>query len=878
MTTEKTIITPTKRLSRFLHYRHAQTQINIGLSAWNTLDCLPWQAWCLRTVNRVSVNLDEPYQILTQQQQLWHWQNIIQQSRYRDQLLQVRATAKQALSAYSLCKQWQIPIFPDEVFLSEDAIAFRHWYQNYQARKLEHNWLDEAELPDYLGNHLHHVEPNKTICFYGFDYLTKQQQLFIEQLQQAEITVTIERPDKKNKLTSIYKAVDKKQEILAAASWARQKLTEEPDANIGILTPRLNQQRDIIARLMTQSLSPERLIVSNNNNADIWSISLGKPLKEYSIISIALILLSLGKRRISINDLGKLLHSRYIQGYAKEFTERAMLDFSLRKSGVQEISLKSFYRFAENNSEKDAACSTFIQHLKDFEITYLSFARTQTFRQWSECFTKLLQSSGWPGETELDSASYQTLESWREHLIELGRLDDNGRKINYQTALSQLRYRIAEARFQPETEETSIQISGLEASAAMQFDYLWVLDMQDDVWPEAVINNPFIPLSCQRDYLVPEATADLRLQQAQTMTQRLKDSSIETVFSYSLFDGDRECRASTLIETNLNNENILQIEFQSSPQNLIYQTANIETFEDSVIPYQSAGDKVAGGSALFKDQSLCPFRAFANQRLFAQSLPTIEIGLSASERGKLIHRTLQYLWQRIGDYEKLEYLSENELDKLIQSVVQESLKQHAEKSPDLFPLRFSELEQQRLQNLIKEWLEIEITRESFKVIETEHWQSINFEGLLLHLCIDRIDMLADGRYAIIDYKTGRVSKNDWESDNPNDPQLPLYAVTTDFEIAAVAFASLKPGQLAFKGLTDSDDVFPGVKSNPDYNWQQQLTDWQVVLSSLANDFKQGVATVEPLETACRYCDLHGLCRIHERISTSDNIKLEMQDE
>ncbi|MEM7027889.1 MAG: hypothetical protein AAF410_06675 [Pseudomonadota bacterium] len=515
MKLEKTIITPTKRLSRYLNYQYTQLQLSEGKTAWSSLTCMPWQAWCQHLFRNIAFNVDQHYQLLNQQQLLWQWQDIIQRSEYSENILQVRATAKQAIIAYERCQQWHIPIFPDNIFLTTDALAFKNWWQVYHQRMTDNQWLDETVLPDYLLENLQHLNIDKELSFSGFDQFTPQQLQFIERLRKAGVTIHIEQAMARNELVSLYEASDKQQEILAAANWVREVQKNNPQARIGILSPRLGQQREEMIRLLRQTLSPEQLLTDDDDKNTNWSISLGKPLSNYPIIAIALLILNLGRRRILINDLSKLLHSHFIHGFKDELALRAKFDLIMRKRGLQEISLKSIYRFSEINVDGDLICPKFIQALKSFEILYLSIARKQTFRQWTETFAELLTAMGWPGDEELDSNTYQTVDAWYDSLYQLARLDTNDRKVSFQIALNQLRQRLNELRYQPETVETPVQVSGLEASAAMQFDYLWIMDMQDDVWPEPVSASPFIPLTCQHEYSLPQATASQRLQQAQ---------------------------------------------------------------------------------------------------------------------------------------------------------------------------------------------------------------------------------------------------------------------------------------------------------------------------------------------------------------------------
>jgi len=91
------------------------------------------------------------------------------------------------------------------------------------------------------------------------------------------------------------------------------------------------------------------------------------------------------------------------------------------------------------------------------------------------------------------------------------------------------------------------------------------------------------------------------------------------------------------------------------------------------------------------------------------------------------------------------------------------------------PPRYLELEQQRLTELVNEWLEYEAARIGFEVAATEVGRTIHLAGVTLDLRLDRIDRLIDGSLLVIDYKSGDVSPKSWELPRPDDVQLPLYA-------------------------------------------------------------------------------------------------------
>jgi hypothetical protein len=151
---------------------------------------------------------------------------------------------------------------------------------------------------------------------------------------------------------------------------------------------------------------------------------------------------------------------------------------------------------------------------------------------------------------------------------------------------------------------------------------------------------------------------------------------------------------------------------------------------------------------------------------------------------------------------------------------------------------------------------------------------MQFAGLTLRGKIDRIDRLADGSRLLIDYKTGRNSRNSWLPEaRIADPQLPAYAVSMEPPPEAIAFARIRPDDLRFDGLCREDAATPGVVAlaRAGYafkgldDWPGLLTSWRTHLEALARDFREGQAAVDPRKPGvCNHCHLHALCRIFER--------------
>jgi hypothetical protein len=137
---------------------------------------------------------------------------------------------------------------------------------------------------------------------------------------------------------------------------------------------------------------------------------------------------------------------------------------------------------------------------------------------------------------------------------------------------------------------------------------------------------------------------------------------------------------------------------------------------------------------------------------------------------------------------------------------------------------------------------------------------------------DRVDRLADGTHAVIDYKTGNPSPGHWFGERPEEPQLPLYACFGAHEVAAVAFARLRANECEFKGVAAGDGIAPGIQpfapaeaSRDFQSWDDLFEHWRRVLTKLAGDYRAGIAVVDPRDGTgtCRHCDAGPLCRIHE---------------
>jgi ATP-dependent helicase/DNAse subunit B len=305
------------------------------------------------------------------------------------------------------------------------------------------------------------------------------------------------------------------------------------------------------------------------------------------------------------------------------------------------------------------------------------------------------------------------------------------------------------------------------------------------------------------------------------------------------------------------------------------QTLTVEDF--SCIPFPAG--HAAGRSSVLTSQSQCPFKAFATARLGAQDWKPAEAGLTASERGLLLHDVLHAIWggPPEGIRTHAELVAIPDLDSFVEHHVHHVLSQKfPSRARESMPKRYLELEEARLVDLVTEWLKYESARVPFTVVETEQKDTVAIAGLSLNLRLDRIDRLNDGSLLVIDYKTGDVSPKSWDLPRPDDVQLPLYAgfaLPPGEELGGLVFAKLRAGErnreFAGRVRRANETLLSDLKGSKSLVRNaldgEEMDAWRAYLDRMARNFLAGRAEADPRDypKTCERCGLQAICRIRE---------------
>ena len=871
-----TVVAASERLARSVRLAHADAARKRGARVWERPAVLTWTAFLHDQYSRYEViGLQPGPRLLAPHQAETLWETLIRGEGDGSALLQPAATARAASAAWVACLAHDVSLAElTREAAGDDARQFALWARAYVDNCEAKNLLDPAWLPDFLAGRFKAGEatpPKHCLCI-GFEEFTPQQQRLLDTLRAAgsrveQLPVAGERDSRCRRIV----CPDTQTEIETAARWARALLEDSPTLRIGIVAQDLSEQRQAFARTLDQIMCPG--VLPADFSVRPYNLSLGQALTDCPVVSDALIVLQCLHWRLPFAQASRLLRSPFVAAIASESAARARLEVRLRDANFDQVGLQRLLALAQKGGETKA--------FQSMLEAVLQLQRTTPARQlpseWSRTFGALLKTCGWPGDRISDSSEYQAVQSLRELLGEFAQLDAVMSAIEAGDALTRFTRQASRREFQPASADVPLQVLGIPETAGLQFDHLWVMGLTEDVWPPSPRPDPFIPWTIQQRHRLPHASAARELEYAEHVTQRLLVSAPHVIVSTPLRDADTELRPSPLladIEPAMEAD-VPQSLVQDWRQRLQLEAATaLSEFIDAQGPPLVQTGIVAGGTQLLRAQSACPFRAFAIYRLGAQLLATPSPGLSPLERGSLLHEVLENLWNQLLDQATLKGLETSERVRRVEDSVAKAINKFAARNPDVFTPNFKRLEQERLTRLIVAWLEIEAARTPFSVEPPEQTRTVILGRLALKTRVDRVDRLPDGGRLLIDYKSGAADPRDWLGERPDEPQLPIYAVSDPQALTAVLFAQLLTGDLRYRGVAEYEGLVPEVaaysstRKQPDepQDWLTLLAHWRVAVTALADEFAQGEARVAPQHGAdtCRYCHLHALCRIHER--------------
>ncbi len=874
------VLVPNNRLRKTVLEAYARTrkQSVIACPRVEAVD-----VWVRMTWQKLAQHGVEPFcssYVLDGVQEQLLWTRIVEESLDTYPLLNPSETARALSHAYQLMKQWQIDA-PDASPIEQyngiaDVAAFLYWRGKFQILCKQQRCVNLVDAVAHLSRFLAENPLTDQVLLLNFYQPPPlYQQLFAAFNADYVETVSDQVVDIAQLPLQRHEFADSESEIRACANWAADTMRTASNARITVVCPAKEAVQAAFHSALRDALDSHSLIELEQQK-QFFAESRHAPLTRSAMIRDALLLLGLHSDDQQADELCRLLRSPYLGNAEEEREARLQMEQFMRRHFSKRVSWQHFSDII-GISDKDYSCPLLAQSLLQQRSILRSSARHQNSAAWARVFNELLAAAGWPGE-HLSARDQMLLQQWQLALEQFADASALLGKLSIVKAIEKLRGFCQQEGGQIASAYPIEFYSPTEA-AGLSFDHLWLLGFTDQNWPASTSPSPFLPYDLQKQYKLPGSHSEVQYQAARSMLTVLLNSTRHSVqISHALSDGDQEFRPSSLTallataERHPASAGGLNRYFSS-----VAALPLMEHVTDAELPALDSQHPISGGHSIISDQSACPFRAFANHRLQIRQLEEFESGLTARDRGSAIHEALEYLYQQLPDHGSLQALDAEQRAAFCQEAAKVGVDFLYRKHRDVMTVRYREIELQRIAQLLARFLQHETERGDFTVTANEATLKWRHGPLQLNLRIDRIDQLADGSLAIIDYKTGKktASPASWLLERSEDMQLPVYAVASSGNftepVSTLALAHVNVAGIEYSGLAEHGQFHRSIvpveqlKQN-EANWSELNAFFAGNVRRLAEQFASGVATVDPVNgiATCQYCGLEPLCRIQEK--------------
>ncbi len=805
-----------------------RSQVRLFACAWSAPRILAWPEWVAARIAQATDAQDavgEADFLLSDAQELALWTSVIEDCAATISSPSPAALASLVRDAWRVHQLYEIP----ESALARQAQnveqrAYLAWSGAFRARCRDLRVIDLASAVRRLSPECAEAAARSV----GF---------FANPPALARVLPPALPPAVRGTTSLVYRVYpDLEQELAAAVAWCRAELADGMEAAIVCADELLHEQLATVADRTNRTSLIEVLRAPTVRAAGRRAPS---PLVVTALHLVSLV------GEVSRASAAALLTSPYLVMAEHEIAPRARAAARVLRSGVEPIAWRALAEIAH-----DAQCVA-------LEPLWQMYARLEgergarELKQWLARLENLLHAAGWPGDSALADTEQEILRRWQRMLDTVASLDAVVPPGSLQQAIQRVRQQAATINGNATPSLEALEILSLDEAATVQTP-CWIVGLHAQSWPPPTEPNPFLPFELQRAVGVPAA-------------QRVAAGAVAAGLWQAILGGADRCYASYTEQVN----GVPQCSiFGYSPQQMelahadSMATTALETRPDAAVPLLTA-ERIKGGAAVLTDQSACAFRAFARHRLHARGTEAGELGIDARQRGDLVHRVLGAFWQQVRTRERALALGEDGRMACLTAMARDVCASLSPARPG------SALEEERLVSLASEWLACDLARADFEVIQVEAPRRLELLPLTLDLRIDRIDRIGE-RTVLIDYKTGnRLTRGQWETPRPEQPQLPAYALAEP-TARGIAFAQVRRGGCKYLELPKKSLDAP---PPDDAEWAALVVEWERELSRLAQDFASGTAPLNPLFGAqtCRVCDLQTLCRVHEQgIEESDD--------
>jgi ATP-dependent helicase/nuclease subunit B len=816
------------------------SEIAAGTRAWVTHPLMGYSTWLEslwlggREARPVPLSASQSHAL---------WRRLVRESAEGTELIGHRGAAEWAAEARQLLCDWRLDPAHERAGGGErDFRAFLGWCQDYRRVLAENGWVDHADIARLLLT-AEWETPFKVI-FADADEPSPLQRALLDRLARSGGRVEHLRPPATSAVLRRAKLADAVEELRAAVAWARNRLATDPFQRIAIVVQGLSERYGEIERALAEPRTG-----ASDADTPVWYG--GSRLDASPRVAAAANAIALGSSEATFESFSHWLRSPFFAAAeVDDRAARAAVERELRRDVRAQLPFATAYH------------ETALPEILRREIPHTAAALAAALREttgiaattpsrWAHTWQRYLTALGWhaPADT-------RELQHWHGAIDEFAQLTPITGELSHADAFAELERVLERVRPAP------LPLRGIHVVARLEdvgpgYDAAWLTGFTDANWPEPARCNPLLPRRLQRAHGMPWSTPQDARVRSERRLERLVQRVATVVASWPGRMYDYETEPSPAIRSWQD----LDADDLAAPRRVAGSRGR-ETVDDRPPPLPP-GNQLRGGVWVLQRQAKCPVRAFCQDRLGARALERVSAGLGARLRGTAAHWALAFLLADLPAQADLERKRA-----AIPAAAARALNDAFRDSHRPLHALFG-IEVERLEAALRRALDADRERAPFTVAAVEQERIVTIAGRELRIRLDRLDRLADGAFAIVDYKTGiRATIKDWVEERPRDVQVPLYAAFADVPVGAAAIARVLPLESGYSGYWSAGAMYAnGRQRFPEgRDWAGLLAQWRAALEELVLEIAGGDARIfvaDSEEAAGPYAPL---TRVHEQIA------------
>ena len=830
------VVTHSARQAYELKYSWTHSNLQSGKRAFQSPKIYSFDEWLQRTYEELAINASPNTQrfLITHATLQLAFQLCTPDSEYEKY-------AFAATRAWRTYVEWNLHRVGPDLETTENGRLFREWVKRFQKFQNKQEIVTLAELPALISRAVtDKFWCPKAIAFFGLEEVSPARQELINQLREFGCDVDELQPmllDSKRHNTMKFESASRERSTLV--TWARAQLSKfGENCRIGVIVPDLGSGGP---RLRSQF---EASFYDCDSIDRVVNIGLGFPLRDTRLCKDLIQFLDWTTRDLGYEEILQLGRSPYLSNLA------------IPEMFSDSFPERMYYREYVSRI-KDEGTSPVLR-----SILKTCSGKKRTLNDWIDQAITILDLAGWRlcehEETKRARAAFMLL------FNELTKLSPLLGNVAWNRAVALIRSSLRAQTLTVDIRNTPVQVLSREEASGLVFDALWITGTSEEAWPPKVDLNPMIPIAVQRKAHVPKVTQGQILNWAKRVSENWARMAPSVVFSYvdeEQDNADFYLESSRLLVQHQNIEVATLLEHpELTSRDHPWGTQPKEYLLRQYSPER--GTKLPQGttwirSSTIRDQSRCPFRAWAIHRLNLPDRISPHRLPNVVDRGTDVHELTEKLLTTAKTRTEISQLKAKEIAVAVDHVLKRRRRR--------LPARFIERERERLTKLAHRWIEFESNRGEFSVMAIEKKFSTTIAGLDLSLRVDRIDSTEELSCLIIDYKTGTATPNSWLPPRLNEPQMPIYSVAVP-EVDGLAYQKIPANdRITMTGFASSIDRNKKLKTVPEAlgtDFSNAKSTWKSLLEETVEEYKNGEARVDPIDvkSVCKNCHLMGLCR------------------